>query len=523
MKQLVTLISLLSFGFCFSLPVEDIDRDPVQELESLLDTANDHHIGCNDISAYWCQIYSTSCSHTTVHTYCPKTCGGCSGVSGWGAWSSYGPCSKSCHNGYQTRTRECKSSSSSACQGPAVQSRRCNVQVNCPSSSSSVHLVSALTSNEGTWSSWGPFTECTKSCGAGTQSRTRTCSNTARPQTCQGPFKQRQPCNQNPCPVDGGWTPWNPFGPCSASCGGGVQHKYRKCKNPAPKHGGKQCSGDQTASRVCNTHPCAVNGHWSSWTALGPCSKSCGRGMQYRRRTCTNPPPSSGGKSCQGPSHQSNECNRNACPVHGHWSPWGAFGPCSKRCGGGMQHRSRSCDNPHPSNGGKNCVGPSHQSNACNTHSCPVNGQWTSWSAFGPCSKSCDGGKKYRRRSCSNPPPSNGGRSCRGPWHQSNACNTHTCAVDGHWSSWSAFGPCSKTCGGGVQYRKRTCNNPPPSGGGKNCHGPPHQSNSCNTQACSGCRDIKEYKFCKTVMMTYRCWQYYGYCRKTCSACGRAY
>ena len=34
-----------------------------------------------------------------------------------------------------------------------------------------------------------------------------------------------------------------------------------------------------------------------------------------------------------------------------------------------------------------------------------------------------------------------------------------------------------------------------------------------------GCRDIKHRRFCQAVMRTYRCWQYYGYCRKTCGAC----
>ena len=45
-------------------------------------------------------------------------------------------------------------------------------------------------------------------------------------------------------------------------------------------------------------------------------------------------------------------------------------------------------------------------------------------------------------------------------------------------------GPCDKTCGGGVRKIKRTCTNPPPSGDGKKCKGLSIKTKSCNTQQC---------------------------------------
>ena len=41
--------------------------------------------------------------------------------------------------------------------------------------------------------------------------------------------------------------------------------------------------------------------------------------------------------------------------------------------------------------------------------------------------------------------------------------------VNGGYSDWKPYGVCSKSCGGGVQTRKRTCTNPPPSNGGEDC------------------------------------------------------
>ncbi|KAM9849770.1 A disintegrin and metalloproteinase with thrombospondin motifs 2 [Aulostomus maculatus] len=55
---------------------------------------------------------------------------------------------------------------------------------------------------------------------------------------------------------------------------------------------------------------------------------------------------------------------------------------------------------------------------------------------------------------------------------------------DGNWGSWSEFGQCSRTCGGGVQFRTRDCNNPRPANGGRTCVGATYQFQMCNTNEC---------------------------------------
>ncbi|XP_034037077.1 A disintegrin and metalloproteinase with thrombospondin motifs 2-like isoform X2 [Thalassophryne amazonica] len=55
---------------------------------------------------------------------------------------------------------------------------------------------------------------------------------------------------------------------------------------------------------------------------------------------------------------------------------------------------------------------------------------------------------------------------------------------DGNWGSWSEFGQCSRTCGGGVQFRTRDCDNPRPANQGRTCIGTRYQFQMCNTNEC---------------------------------------
>ena len=67
--------------------------------------------------------------------------------------------------------------------------------------------------------------------------------------------------------------------------------------------------------------------------------------------------------------------------VNGNWGTWPvSFGTCSASCGGGTQSKTRTCDNPVPSNGGLDCElsdgsgnrgSTENQSQACNIQGCP--------------------------------------------------------------------------------------------------------------------------------------------------------
>ncbi|XP_028931125.1 A disintegrin and metalloproteinase with thrombospondin motifs 8 [Ornithorhynchus anatinus] len=56
--------------------------------------------------------------------------------------------------------------------------------------------------------------------------------------------------------------------------------------------------------------------------------------------------------------------------------------------------------------------------------------------------------------------------------------------VNGNWSPWGPWGECSRTCGGGVQYSHRDCNEPEPQNGGRYCEGQRARYQSCHTEEC---------------------------------------
>ncbi|KAK3710396.1 hypothetical protein QZH41_012332, partial [Actinostola sp. cb2023] len=177
------------------------------------------------------------------------------------------------------------------------------------------------------------------------------------------------------------------------------------------------------------------NGRWTRWSRWSQCSKTCGKGYKYRTRTCTNPPPANGGRKCVGSGKQTSRCCVKASckvKVNGGWTKWSKWSPPSKTCGGIVIHgryRTRTCTNPPPSNGGRYCVGRAKDYMTLFLPRCPVrvDGGWSSWGAWCKCSKSCGAGIKYRKRSCTKPKPANGGKPCQGKDRQIRTCHVTQC------------------------------------------------------------------------------------------------
>lgn len=58
--------------------------------------------------------------------------------------------------------------------------------------------------------------------------------------------------------LHGNWSKWDEWSQCSETCGNGTKSRKRYCTNPAPYNGGKFCTGNNTEVTHCNVKECPV-------------------------------------------------------------------------------------------------------------------------------------------------------------------------------------------------------------------------------------------------------------------------
>lgn len=101
---------------------------------------------------------------------------------------------------------------------------------------------------------------------------------------------------------------------------------------------------------------------WGGWGEWATCTKSCGTGLTWRKRTCGR------GKCSLAPVgvREVKTCYISGCEQWSEWTPWAK---CSQTCGGGVQTRSRYCDGGIAGTGG--CLGNTYERNDCSADQCP--------------------------------------------------------------------------------------------------------------------------------------------------------
>ncbi|XP_008190626.1 A disintegrin and metalloproteinase with thrombospondin motifs 9 isoform X2 [Tribolium castaneum] len=133
------------------------------------------------------------------------------------------------------------------------------------------------------------------------------------------------------------YTSWSE---CSTSCGGGTQRRSAKCvDNNSRTLDDSYCPGEKITEQRCNTQKCPI---WESreWT---PCSVTCGRGFRTKPYFCHIDGKILDPSACDSRQKhiEEEQCYERPCAG---WSigPWGE---CSTTCGDGTSTRQVICQN----------------------------------------------------------------------------------------------------------------------------------------------------------------------------------
>uniref|UniRef100_W5N748 Papilin n=1 Tax=Lepisosteus oculatus TaxID=7918 RepID=W5N748_LEPOC len=244
------------------------------------------------------------------------------------------------------------------------------------------YYVPYRSSNEGYFWSYGSWSECSKECGSGYQSRLVFCiidNEAYQDYLCSGrprPASNRT-CNPQPCPQTRRWKTGE-WSACSATCDGGTQSRSVSCLI----HDGSgsrvvedaQCaafSSRPSSQQACSLRQCAS---WSarSWSQ---CSVSCGEGEQTRPVVCMGTAgirlPDYACSSLPKPETV-RTCQRQGCPREIRWHI-GDWGLCSKSCDVGLRERQVICaDRDRNFYNGELCAADHKPSTTeqCNTQAC---------------------------------------------------------------------------------------------------------------------------------------------------------
>lgn len=450
-------------------------------------------------------------------------------------WSPWTLCDKTCDSGQTIRSRKVKvpaSGGGKPCGGETLQTMGCNEHP----------CTVDVEGRNCLLSPWGDWSSCSSQCGEGIEKRVRTVLAGASPGGlgCNGLTEEArscqdiEPCTQRDCQ----WGNWLQWGDCSKTCGGGHRSRERHIELH-PTSGGKACEslGSINELEACGGEPCdveeCVDGQWDSWESWGACSRSCGKGVQWRHRK-VKLEASPCGKTAEGNATEVRHCDVGPCEEDKdcQLSSWTQWSGCSASCDG-VQSRTRRISQPG-SGSGKFCAGNAAAESSgaalrevpsCNgpddllaqkdapgfsdiIQACGFGekvdcalGKWSSWS---DCSRTCDSGQRSRNRTISKP-AANGGKPCDGPMDEIDVCGIEPCKapIDCEWHDWEDWGACSRC--DGERHRSRTVAT------FGNARGKP-----CSAGASKEAQQCNECPKMKTFWCIWDDWTTGGTCSTTC-------
>ncbi|XP_033619477.1 A disintegrin and metalloproteinase with thrombospondin motifs 20 isoform X5 [Fukomys damarensis] len=190
----------------------------------------------------------------------------------------------------------------------------------------------------------GPWGSCSRSCAGGLQHRAVVCQDGdgQSASLCDAASKppESKPCDLGPCPF---WS-YGSWGECTQTCGGGIKSRFVICQFPdgqvLPEHNCEMLNKPPSVTQ-CQVHPCPDEVSWQRgpWKS---CSASCGKGIKYRAVLCVDQfKEKAEEKYCSSlkkpRTHKA--CRSVRCPS------WKAnrWKECSVTCGPGVQQRDVYC------------------------------------------------------------------------------------------------------------------------------------------------------------------------------------
>mmetsp|Transcript_15146 Transcript_15146/g.38941 ORF Transcript_15146/g.38941 Transcript_15146/m.38941 type:complete len:595 (-) Transcript_15146:83-1867(-) len=413
----------------------------------------------------WLVIAPSTCDGKEVrYEVCSRRrCNDCTPVdcelTEWSNWSD-GDCTGLCQRERDIKTQ--KNECGKSCAGDFVETKRC--PTNC-------HQAPPMCPEnvDCEWGNWSLWSDCTLTCGGGERTRYRDIQTSpkGKGKLCEpGPKSQVAPCRTEPCRancVDAEWSGWSRWGPCSATCGGGVRWRHRTIAREANKCG-RAPDGKDKEYEKCNTQSCSasLDCMFSAWAHWSDCTCECD-GVKQRSRDIAKHGKAQG-KWCDGPTTEVAPCNlaseilsckpERDAPLDCQLSDWAEWNSCSASCGTGQTGRSRAIL-VHSKNGGRPCTGVLSMAMKCEGgKSCPVSDSskpciWGDWGEWGACER-C-GGERKRYRHIEQM-PENGGAQCHPEASEEigrcpRQCHDHYVC---EWGAWLQEGDCSVTCDEGT-------------------------------------------------------------------------
>ncbi|CAL8359785.1 unnamed protein product [Arctogadus glacialis] len=382
----------------------------------------------------------------------------------------------------------------------------------------------------------GELTECSASCGKGSQHRVILCINRFTDQeesdrkcdSATKPGPEDEPCNVQHCPPFWEASGWSE---CSVSCGPGVQQRQLQCRqrfgNRSTMVQPQRCAAltPPQASQACQLSPCS---HWEVGSDWGSCSVDCGVGRRLRSVRCVSDHGNEvHDKECHSRPRPegSEDCNMGPCVTNWYFTGWA--NTCSAPCGPGVQKREVLClshGGGKDGGGGGDCVGDKPaEMKACNTGVCKPTRMWYS-SPWTQCNVACGNGTQRRDIICVQKMGSDITVAPAGQCAEQakpvavQQCEMGACKAQWFTTEWSA---CSRSCGKGLQMREVRCLTVDKQYSQECDFSPkPEQEQFCNTIPCGpqvtdeNCRDRRSN--CMMVVQARLC--VYSYYKTACCA-----